>query len=160
MINWVSIDFAHPDLLNMKKIILTFLIVCSYLVTNAQTTYRQPTDATDGVQILFQAILEKDGNSLTNVLANDFSIISFQGREINRDLLIASIAKGYLKVESGMLSGLRSRNFSDVTVVTGSWNVRAKVENASFDGEIAFMAVCARAGGNWKVSMMQMTPVQ
>ena len=144
----------------MKKIIVTFLLVCSGLVAHAQSTYRQPADATDCVKILFQAILEKDENTLTNVLANDFSIISFQGREINRDLLIGSLAKGYLKVDSGMLSGIRTRNYNDVTVVTGSWNVRAKVENASFDGEMAFMAVCAKAGGNWKVTMMQMTPVQ
>jgi hypothetical protein len=145
---------------DMKKIIVTFLLICSGLISHAQSAYKQPTDATDCTKILFQAILEKDESTLSNVLANDFSIISFQGREINRDLLIGSIAKGYLKVDSGMLSGIRTRNYSDVTVVTGSWNVKAKVESASFDGEIAFMAVCARVGGNWKVSMMQMTPVQ
>lgn len=137
-----------------------FLLVGLGLVSNAQSSFRQPMDATDCANMLFQAILEKDGNTLSNVLANDFSIISFQGREINRELLIGSIAKGYLVVDSGMLSGVRTRNYNDVTVVTGSWNVRAKIENASLQGEMAFMAVCAKAGGNWKISMMQLTPVE
>ncbi len=136
------------------------LLVSSGFLTYAQSNFKQPVDATECTRMLFQAILEKDSDILTNVLANDFSIISFQGREINRDFLIASIAKGYLKVDSGIISGIRSRNYNDVTVVTGSWNVQAKIENASLQGEMAFMAVCAKAGGNWKVSMVQLTPVQ
>jgi hypothetical protein len=143
----------------MKKIIFTLLLFGTSFLAFTQS-FKQPTDATDCTNMLFQALLDKDGNTLGNVLANDFSIISFQGREINRDLLIGSIAKGYLTVDSGMVSGVRVRNYSDVTVVTGSWTVRAKIENASLQGEMAFMAVCAKSGGNWKVSMMQLTPVQ
>lgn|GEM_PF-693531 len=154
------IGTQHDIFPNMKKMILAFLLVGWSFASNAQASFRQPTDATDCTNMLFKALLEKDGNTLSNVLSNDFSIISFQGREINRDLLIGSIAKGYLTVDSGMLSGIRSRNYTDVTVVTGSWNVSAKIENASLQGEMAFMAVCARTGGNWKISMMQLTPVQ
>ena len=144
----------------MRKIILFFFVTGAHLVSNAQSSFRQPIDATECTKMFFQAILDKDSNTLSNVLAYDFSIISFQGREINRDLLIESISKGYLIVDSGMLSGIRSRNYSDVTVVTGSWNVRAKIENAGLEGEMAFLVVCVKAGGNWKVSMMQLTPVQ
>lgn len=136
-----------------------FMLI-SGVLTYAQSAFKQPADATECTRMLFQAILDKDSGTLSEVLANDFSIISFQGREINREFLITSITKGYLAIDSGMLFGLRSRNFNDVTVVTGSWNVRAKVENASLQGEMAFMAVCARNAGNWKVSMMQLTPVQ
>jgi hypothetical protein len=144
----------------MRKLILCSLFALAHFVANAQSSFRQPADATACTNMLFQAILEKDGGTLDGVLANDFSIISFQGREINKELLISSIAKGYLTVESGMLSGIRTRNYNDVTVVTGTWMVRAKIENANLQGEMAFMTVCARAGGNWKVSMMQLTPVQ
>ncbi len=144
----------------MKKATLSILLFCVSFFSQAQTAFTQPTDATDCTNMLFKALLEKDGNVLSNVLAQDFSIISFQGREINRDILIGSVAKGYLSVESGMLSGIRSRNFSDVTIVTGLWNVRAKIENNTLQGEMAFMSVCIRAGGVWKVSAMQLTPVQ
>jgi hypothetical protein len=144
----------------MRKLFLWSLFTLVHFVTNAQSSFRQPVDATACTNMLFQAILDKDASILDGVLANDFSIISFQGREINKTLLISSLAKGYLTVDSGMLSGIRTRNYNDVTVVTGLWMVRAKIENASLQGEMAFMAVCVRAGGNWKVSLMQLTPVQ
>jgi hypothetical protein len=144
----------------MRRLTLLSLFILAHFVSNAQSSFRQPVDATAATNMLFQAILDKDGNTLDNVLANDFSIISFQGREINKELLISSIAKGYLTVDSGMLSGIRTRNYNDVTIVTGSWIVKAKIENASLQGEMAFMAICVRSGGNWKVSMMQLTPVQ
>ncbi|TDE13935.1 nuclear transport factor 2 family protein [Dyadobacter psychrotolerans] len=143
----------------MKKIIFLTFLVFSGVVVQAQST-AQPIDATDCSNLFFKALLEENGKALDNLLATDFSITSFDGKPINRGLLIQVVAEGYLTIESGMLSGAMTKNLGDVSVITGTWSARGQVQNNGFNNDVAYMTVCVKSGGNWKVSAVQLTPIR
>ncbi len=144
----------------MKRLMLFGLLTFSSVSTYAQAGFASPLDATECSNTFFKALLEEDSNALNNILSDDFSIVSFDGRQIDRDMLSQAVAQGYLTVETGMLSGTRTRDYGDVGVVTGTWNVKGKIESNGFRNEVTYTVVSVRKGGNWKVATVQLTPVQ
>ncbi|CAG5010499.1 hypothetical protein DYBT9275_04735 [Dyadobacter sp. CECT 9275] len=144
----------------MKKFALSLLLSCSSLLNFAQTTYRQPADATDCSAIFFKALLDEDSNTLKSLLSDDFSVVGMDGQMVDRDMLIDAISEGYVNVQTGILSGVRTRSYGDVGVISGSWTVKATISNNSFGGEVVFMTVCTKSGGNWKVAAVQLTPIK
>lgn len=136
------------------------LLVFGSVSAHAQASFASPLDATECSNAFFKALLEEDSNALNNVLADDFSIVSFDGRQIDRDMLSQAVAQGYLTVETGMLSGSRTRDYGDVGVVTGTWNVKGKIESNGFQNEVTYTVVSVKKGGSWKVATVQLTPVQ
>jgi len=144
----------------MKKIILSsFLTLCSFC-TYAQASFSRPQDATECSNAFFKALLEEDTNALNDILSDDFSIVSFDGQQVDREMLAQGVAQGYIMVESGMISGTRTKNYGDVGVITGTWNVRGKIENNSFQNEVTYTVVSVKKGGSWKVSAVQLTPIR
>ena len=144
----------------MKKIILFSFLTCSSFCTYAQLSVSRPQDATDCSNAFFKALLDEDSNALNDILADDFSIVSFDGQQIDRDMLSQGVAQGYITVDSGMISGTRTRSYGDVGVITGTWNVRGKIENNSFQNEVTYTVVSVKKGGIWKVSAVQLTPIR
>jgi len=144
----------------MKKFSLLLWLVLSGIAASAQSTFSQPVDASDCTNIFFKALLEKDSKVLSNLLAYDFSVTGMDGQMINRDLLMEAVSQGYLRVDSGTNSGMRTRDYGNVGVVTGTWNARGQLQNYTFQNELAYMAVCVKSGGAWKMSAVQFTPVK
>ena len=144
----------------MKKIIYILLFTFPAFTAHSQSTFTQPMDAMDCSNIFFKALLEEDHNTLESLLANDFSIAGFQGQEVDRNFILQAVKQGYLRVDSGMLSGTRLRNYDNVGVITGTWSARGQLQNNSFQNDLTYMVVCVKAGGNWKVSAVQFTPVR
>jgi hypothetical protein len=144
----------------MKITLLLILISLSGVTARAQAAFTQPIDATDCTKIFFKALLEEDSKSLDNLLSTDFSITSFDGKPVDRNLLLQAIGQGYITIESGMLSATNTRNYGEVGVVTGNWTAKGQVQNNSFSNDLAYMVVCVKSGGTWKVSAVQFTPVR
>ena len=144
----------------MKKIIYILLLTFSAIAAHSQSTFTQPMDAMDCSNIFFKALLEEDYHTLESLLSGDFSISGFQGQEVDRNFILQAVTQGYLRIDSGMLSGTRLRNYDDVGVITGTWSARGQLQNNSFQNDLTYMVVCVKAGGNWKVSAVQFTPVR
>jgi len=143
----------------MRKLVLLSFLIFSGIVVQAQTA-AQPTDATDCSNQFFKALLEENSKALEGLLAPDFSITSFSGKVIDRNLLMQAVEGGYLTVESGMLSGALTKNYNDVGIVTGTWSTKGQIQNNGFNNDVAYMTVCVRSGGSWKVSAVQLTPIK
>ena len=143
----------------MKSNLLLFILLLSISFSYAQVNSAQPIDGTDCSNLFFKSIQERDARTLDMLMKNDFTVTSFNGQIIQGEQLKQAIAEGYLSVESGMLSGANTRNYGDVAVVTGQWNIRARLENNSFQGDLTYMTICVRSGGKWQVSAVQLTPL-
>lgn len=156
----MNISFIPITDIFMKRLLLFGLLTFGSVSAYAQASFASPLNATECSNAFFKALLEEDSNALNNVLADDFSIVSFDGRQIDRDMLSQAVAQGYLTVETGMLSGSRTRDYGDVGVVTGTWNVKGKIESNGFQNEVTYTVVSVKKGGNWKVATVQLTPVQ
>jgi len=142
------------------KQLLTILLVLAILPAIAQDNAPQPTDGTDCSNLFFQALLDENVTAVGNLISNDFTVTSFNGQNIDGRALLQAIGQGYIVIDSGMLTGARTRTYGDVAVVQGYWNVSARIQNNGFNGNVAYTTVCVRSGGKWKVTTVQFTPAQ
>jgi len=143
----------------MKKYLLAGLLLFSTCMAHAQAGFTTPRDAEECSDLFFKALLDEDYNTLNNILSDDFSIVSFNGQQIDRATLSGAIAQGYLTIETGMLSGVRTRTYGDVGIITGIWNVKGKLESGSFQNQVAYTVISVKTAGIWKVVSVQLTPI-
>ncbi|MCF2445728.1 nuclear transport factor 2 family protein [Dyadobacter sp. CY345] len=144
----------------MKKIMLLSFLTLAGFCSYAQASFSRPQDATECSNAFFKALLDEDTNALNDILADDFSIVSFDGQQVDRDMLAQGVAQGYITVDSGIISGSRTKNYGDVGVISGTWNVKGKIENNNFQNQVTYTVVSIKKGGSWKVSTVQLTPVR
>jgi hypothetical protein len=142
----------------LRKLILLIVLSGCTLVARSQSV--QPMDANDCALILFKALQDKDSGTLQTIMSPDFSVTNFDGQPFERNFLIRALEEGVLKIESGMLSGMRTRNYGDVGLVQGNWSARGQIQNISFNNDLAYMLVAVKAGGSWKVTALQFTPLR
>lgn len=144
----------------MKHLLTLLICLASIMPAAAQQNAPQPVDGTDCSNLFFKALLEEDAASVGSLITNDFTVISFNGQLVDSRALQQAVTQGYIVVDSGMLTGTRTRTYGDVAVVSGQWNVSARIQNNGFQGNVAYTTICVRAGGQWKVASAQLTPVQ
>ncbi|MCE7068215.1 nuclear transport factor 2 family protein [Dyadobacter sp. CY326] len=143
----------------MKSLLLILLGLTFCLTAAAQTSNVQPIDGTDCSNLFFKALAEKDAAALSSLVSNDFTAIGMRGQPIQSNQLVQAVSQGIIVIDSGMLSAARTRTYGDVAVTTGLWNVKARIENAGFEGELSYMSVCVKSGGRWKIVAVQFTPI-
>jgi ketosteroid isomerase-like protein len=144
----------------MKQLLTIFFLTFASLAASAQDNASQPTDGTDCSNLFFQALLDENATAVSNLISNDFTVTNFNGQTIDGRSLQQAITQGYIVVDSGMLTGTRTRTYGEVAVVQGFWNVSARIQNNGFNGNVAYTTVCVRSGGKWKVTAAQLTPAQ
>ena len=144
----------------MKQLLTIFLLTFASLAALAQDNAPQPIDGTDCSNLFFQAMLDENAAAVGNLVSNDFTVTNYNGQTIDGRALQQAIGQGYIIVDSGMLTGTRTRTYGDVAVVQGFWNVSARIQNNGFNGNVAYTSVCVRSGGKWKVTTVQLTPAQ
>ncbi|ACT95028.1 nuclear transport factor 2 family protein [Dyadobacter fermentans] len=143
----------------MKQLMTIFLLAIA-TTAFAQNNPPQPIDGTDCSNLFFKALLEEDANAISGLISNDFTVTNFNGSTIDARALQQAVTQGYIIVDSGMLTGTRTRTYGDVAIVQGIWNVSARIQNNGFNGDVAYTSVCMRSGGNWRVVTVQLTPAQ
>ena len=144
----------------MKQLLTVFLLTFASLAASAQDNTPQPIDGTECSNLFFQAMLDENAAAVSNLISNDFTVTNYNGQTIDGRALQQAIGQGYIIVDSGMLTGTRTRTYGDVAVVQGFWNVSARIQNNGFSGNVAYTSVCVRSGGKWKVTTVQLTPAQ
>lgn len=144
----------------MKLLLILIFLTITFLPALAQNNTPQPVDGTDCSNLFFKALLDEDAASVANLISNDFTVISFNGQTVDGPALQQAIGQGYIVIDSGMLTGTRTRTYGDVAVTSGNWNVSARIQNNGFNGEVTYTTVCVRSGGKWRITAAQLTPVQ
>ena len=141
----------------MKKVLLTWLLALTATISLAQSTYPS-NDPAECTEAFFKALLDEDGAALGSLLTPDFAIMSFDGSLMDGRSLAEAVSGGYINIETGSLSGTRTRPYGDAAVVTGAWRAKGSLQGSRFENTLAFTSVCVRQGGAWKVASVQMTP--
>lgn len=144
----------------MKQLLTISLLIFASLAGYAQDSAPQPIDGTDCSNLFFQALLDENATAVSSLISNDFTVTNYNGQTIDGRALQQAIGQGYIVVDSGMLTGTRTRTYGDVAVVQGFWNVSARIQNNGFNGNVAYTSVCVRSGGKWKITTVQLTPAQ
>ena len=143
----------------MKKLLLTTIISLISVATFAQTPSDPTQNPTDCANAFFKSMLDEDAGLMRKVLADDFSIVSFDGASVDRDLILQALEGGYVATETGVTTAMRTRTYNDnAAVVTCNWKAKGSIQGNGFDTEVAVGVVCVKVGGTWKISNVQFTP--
>lgn len=122
------------------------------------STVQDPTAATNG---FFKAMLDEDSNAMSQLLASDFTITSFDGRQVDKDILVQAVGGGQLVVDNGTVSDLVTRTYNDnAAVATGKWKAKISLQGQTFDNAVAFTVVSVKQGGLWRVASVHFSPMQ
>ncbi|GAA4468378.1 hypothetical protein GCM10023189_53610 [Nibrella saemangeumensis] len=143
----------------MKTVLSLIATLVISISAIAQTTAnaQDPTAATNG---FFKAMLDEDSNSMSQLLASDFTITSFDGRLIDRDMLVQAVGGGYLVVDNASVSNLLTRTYNDnAAIATGNWKAKLSVQGRIMDNTVAFTVVTVKQGGLWKVASVHLSPM-
>lgn len=143
----------------MKKTLI-FAILC--LITTLSFGQSDPNASpTDCTNSFFKAMLDEDANLMGKVISNDFSIISFDGQAVDKDLITQALSGGFVIVETANVSGLNPRTYNDnAAVVSGTWSAKGSIQGTAFNNTVLFTAVCIKTAGSWQMVNMQFTPTR
>jgi ketosteroid isomerase-like protein len=144
----------------MKHLLTLLICLSTMLSAAAQNNAPKPVDGTDCSNLFFKALLEEDAASIGSLISTDFTVVSFNGHIVDSPTLQQALTQGYIVIDSGMLTGTSTRLYGDVAVVSGQWNVSARIQNNGYQANVAYTTICVRSGGQWKVTAAQFTPIQ
>ncbi|WP_020606773.1 nuclear transport factor 2 family protein [Spirosoma spitsbergense] len=137
-------------------------LAISYLCATA-TFAQSATDPSQDPLILtnafFKALLDEDSNAIGKTMSSDFSLTSFDGNQVDGDLMVQGVGGGFVVIETAAISDTRTRQYnSDAAVVTGKWKAKGNVQGQPFDNTVTFSVVCVKQRDSWKIVNVQFTP--
>ena len=120
---------------------------------------RIPRDAQDATELFFKSLQEEDVSALDQLLAADFEMIDFQGKRMNKELVLTWVEQGYLKINDSYVAQIRVKTYSEIELANGNWNVSLKFQGARIQGDVYFGAIYQKVGGLRKLISLQLTPL-
>ncbi len=137
-------------------------LVAALLLTTvgfAQQAVDPAQDPTAIGNAFFKAMLDEDGPGLGKLLASDFSLTSFDGQLVDGDLLMQGVGGGFVIIETGVVSNVRTRQYNNnLAVTTGNWKVKGNVQGQPLDSNASFSVVSTKQDSVWKIVNVQFTP--
>lgn len=110
----------------------------------------------------FDALIQADIASLTQILAEDFTLIDLNGGQMTKDQLLGLLENGQLKFLSiAPQGGMRIRVYgSAAAVVTGRTVMTMQFMGEELSVESRYTHVYAEEAGAWRLEIAQGTPLQ
>lgn len=109
-------------------------------------------------QRLMRAWIEKDRETIDELLAADWSVIDPGGRVLTRAQVMAEgFESGTRNIESGTIDEVHVRLFGHIAVVTGRTVAAGTYQGTPFSVQLRFTDVCEKHGGDWQVVASQGT---
>ena len=109
-------------------------------------------------QRLVRAWVERDRETVDEILADDWSVIDPGGRILTKAQVMAEgFESGTRNIESGSIDEVQVRLLCNVAVVTGRTVASGSYQGAPFSVQLRFTDVCEKQGGHWRVVASQGT---
>jgi len=145
----------------MKKPFLIILCFLGMLLdSKAQVATLHANDPATTVNAFLTSISEKNTKNMQSIVTNDFAIVSWNGELVDSYMLSQALQEGFVNLEESRPAGLRTRNYGEAAVVTGSWKAVGDIEGNRFDNYMIFTALVVKQGGVFKLASFHLTPVQ
>jgi ketosteroid isomerase-like protein len=105
------------------------------------------------------AVVKGDTATLDKQTADDYVLISMNGRMTDKSQMLDGFKTGQSKLTSNDLSDLKVRVYGDAAVVTGKADVKGTLGGQDATGQILFTRVYVKKGGRWQSVSFQQTRV-
>lgn len=109
-------------------------------------------------QRLIRAWVEKDRETVDEILADDWSVIDPSGRVLTKAQVMAEGFESETRnIESGTIDEVQVRLFGNIAVVTGRTAAAGTYQGHPFSVQLRFTDVCEKQGARWRVIASQGT---
>lgn len=140
----------------ISLLIVSLLFVSSNLFFVAAQKNKQRKNMADEQKIIqleneiFESIKNKDSKKLENILVDDFTYRTHDGKESNKAGFLETIKSLSLKILSVKGENLNVEIFGDVAVLTGVQRAKVEMEDGKFvEGLGAFTDVFIKRDTRW-----------
>ena len=111
---------------------------------------------------LTDALRRNDIAVLSQLYADEFSIINFRGRKVDKAAVLNAFRTGMLRFDSLSTSDLAVRTYESIGVITGRQHQAAREPGAGDEAhpkDVRFTHIYARVEGKWLLVASQITPI-
>lgn len=153
----------------MKKVIGVLVTCLPVTVWTAAQGYQAECQATasaralcDTEAALTEALRRNDAAKLAEIYAEDFQLINFRGRQIDKSGVLAAIRSGSLRFDALTTSELQMRLYGSLAVITGRQQQVAREpgsDEQAHPKEVRFTHVYVLRDTGWHLVASQITPV-
>ena len=153
----------------MKAVVLaaaTCLLSPRVALAQSFTDSCRANDATRAVceteARLTAALRRNDANRLEQIYAQDFTLINYRGRRVDRAAVLAAIRSGALHFDSLTTSDLHLQVEGNVALLTGQQHQVARepgTGETAHPQRVRFTHVYIQRGGKWLLLASQITPI-
>jgi ketosteroid isomerase-like protein len=105
------------------------------------------------------AVVKGDVATLDKQTADDYVLISMNGRMSDKSQMLDGFKSGQSKLTSNDLSDLKVRVYGDAAVVTGKADVKGTLGGQDATGQVLFTRVYVKKGGHWQSVSFQQTRI-
>lgn len=151
----------------IMKIALTVLLatVLAAPLVKAQAPAAKNDKATEDLIAFRNKYIDAEENRdtayLQKILADNFFALNPQGRLLNKEQQLANLTRPdrILKVLNARDTHVQFYGNGTVAVLTEHVTVQGTDKGQPFGGELRFLRVFAKQGGEWKVVLAQSSPI-
>jgi ketosteroid isomerase-like protein len=111
---------------------------------------------------LTDALRRNDAAQLAVLYADDFRLVNYRGREVDKAGVLAVIRIGTLRFDSLTTSELRLRLSESVALISGRQHHVAREpgpDDQAHSKDVRFLNVYVRRDGRWSLVATQITPI-
>lgn len=111
---------------------------------------------------LTEALRRNDAGGLSQIYDDDFRLINFRGRRIDKAGVLAAIKSGALRFESLTTSQVELSLYGDLGIVAGVQNQVAREpggDGTAHPNTVRFTHIYVRRDGRWRLVSSQITPI-
>lgn len=110
-------------------------------------------------QRLANAVVERDLQTYSSLLAPDWTTIDLAGRVLTKSQVMEELASKERRIESATIDEIRVRELGEVAVVTGRTTATGSYQGQRATVELRFTDVFVRRDGRWQVVASQGTQI-
>ena len=105
------------------------------------------------------ARLKRDGSFPRQIEADDFTVVWFDGRIVNKEEDVRSYESDDVTFAELNIGDLQARFYGDTAIVVGRGSLKAHATNQDFSGKYVWTDTFVKQDGEWKAVASQVTPV-
>jgi len=105
------------------------------------------------------ARLKGDSSYAQQLEVDDFTVVWFDGRIVNKDGDLKSYESEDAVFTDFKIDGLKVRFYGDTAIVVGQGSIKAHTKTQDLSGKYVWTDTFVKQNGVWKVVASQVTPV-
>ena len=149
-----------------QTMVVCVLAACSFCAFG-QAMKETPKGSSSVEQTLIQierdwtkAELDKDAAALDRILADDWTVIGFDGKTETKAEAIAELKSGSSTLQTVTLGEMKVKVFGNTAVVQGSDIEKSTYKGKDSSGKYMWMDVFVNRNGKWQAVASESTKVQ